>query len=95
MKSKKWVVEESHPRSELLARDTHTHTHTRTYVHLSSSDGYDDLGASKYFSGWDEVVVVPSLFFPLPLSSGESQTPWSHSWRANEVEKIKAAAGDH
>lgn len=84
---------EPHLRPQLLARDTRT-----SFL----EHGYGDLRASKYFSGWDESrgrgggmksSFLP--FFSLPLSSGESQTPWSHSWRANEVEKIKAAAGDH
>lgn len=94
MKSKKWVVEESHPRSELLARDTHTHTHVRTYTFPRATVTMILVRANILAAGMKSSSFLP-FFFPLPLSSGESQTPWSHSWRANEVEKIKAAAGDH
>lgn len=78
--------------AELLAR----------YTYTFSRHSHADLRASKYFNGvvggWSRRRFFPlSLLLSLSFSliSSESQTPWSHSWRANEVEKIKAVAGDH
>lgn len=73
------------------------------HVHLFSSTATRIFVRANILAAWpgDEVVVsspLPrlTLFLSLSLlSSSELQTPRSHSWRANEVEKIKAVAGDH
>lgn len=85
-------------RAELLAR------YTRTPFSPSAGDPSARANILARRRDWAECaagLVKPSFTVPAcPRSRsfsprGESQLPRVHSWRANEVEKIKAVAGDH